>query len=149
MFGLPRRVFALGGHLSSLEIDVEDTVDILMECVMDDRAVPVSLHQDFVQRPPTRVCVIVGDAGKIAVDLRALTVDVFDKAGARVETTSYEGFERNQLFLDELEQFLECLQGKETSLVMVRDGVQSLRMALAAKESLATGSVVELTRNLT
>ena len=31
LFGLPRRVFALGGHLSNLEIDVEDTVEILME----------------------------------------------------------------------------------------------------------------------
>ena len=33
LFGLPRSVYALGGHLSRLEIDVEDTADILMECV--------------------------------------------------------------------------------------------------------------------
>ena len=32
LFGLPRRVYAIGGHWSELEIDVEDTASILMEC---------------------------------------------------------------------------------------------------------------------
>lgn len=146
LFGLPRRVFALGGQMSSLDVDVEDTVEILMECVMDGRSVPVSVHQDYVQRPPSRVCQIIGDAGKILVDLRVLTVDVFDSLGNQVESTSYEGFQRNQMFLDELKYFLECLQGKQTPLVDIRAGAQSLRMALAAKESLATGKVVDLTR---
>ncbi|MBU2610758.1 MAG: Gfo/Idh/MocA family oxidoreductase [Chloroflexi bacterium] len=146
LFGLPRCVFALGGQMSSLDLDVEDTVEILMECVMDGRSVPVSVHQDYVQRPPSRACQIIGDAGKILVDLRALTVDVFDSLGNQVESTSYEGFQRNQLFLDELKYFLECLQGKQTPLVGIRAGAQSLRMALAAKESLATGKVVNLTR---
>ncbi|MDP3184375.1 MAG: Gfo/Idh/MocA family oxidoreductase, partial [Anaerolineales bacterium] len=146
LFGLPRRVFALGGQMSSLDVDVEDTVEILMECVMDGRCVPVSVHQDYVQRPPSRACQIIGDAGKILVDLRALTVDVFDSLGNQVESTSYEGFQRNQLFLDELKYFLECLQGKQTPLVEIRAGAQSLRMALAAKESLATGKVIDLSR---
>ncbi|MDO9348902.1 MAG: hypothetical protein Q7T47_06420, partial [Anaerolineales bacterium] len=119
---------------------------ILMECVMDGRCVPVSVHQDYVQRPPSRACQIIGDAGKILVDLRALTVDVFDSLGNQVESTSYEGFQRNQLFLDELKYFLECLQGKQTPLVEIRAGAQSLQMALAAKESLATGKVIDLSR---
>ena len=71
LFGLPRRVFGLGGHLSSLEVDVEDTADILMECMMDGQPIPVSLHQDYIQNPANRSCEIVGDAGKILVDLRA------------------------------------------------------------------------------
>ncbi len=39
LFGLPRRVFAVGGHLSSLDVDVEDTASILMECVVDGRSI--------------------------------------------------------------------------------------------------------------
>src|SRR5206468_7309611 len=38
-FGFPRRVFAVGGHLSDLEIDVEDTASILMEHLVDGRSV--------------------------------------------------------------------------------------------------------------
>jgi predicted dehydrogenase len=146
LFGMPRRVFALGGHLSNLEIDVEDTSDILMECATDGYSIPVSLHQDYIQRPSSRNCEVIGDAGKILVDIAALKVDVFNGQGNHVEATSYEGFLRNQLFLDEMRYFLDCMQGKQTPLVNLRDGVQSLRMALAARESLATGKVVEFTR---
>lgn len=148
LFGLPRSIFTLGGHLSNLEIDVEDTADTLMECVVDGRPVPVSLHQDYIQRPLSRFCEVFGDAGKILVDIRALKVDVHDGIGNQVEAISYEGFQRNQLFLDEMKYFLECLQGKQTPLVDLRTGTQSLRMALAAKESLATGKVIELKRKL-
>jgi hypothetical protein len=35
------------------------------------------------------------------------------------------------------------MQGRQVPLVNLRDCAQSLRMALAAKESLATGKVVE------
>jgi predicted dehydrogenase len=146
LFGLPRSIYTLGGHLSSLEIDVEDTADTLMDCVMDGHPLPVTLHQDYLQRPLSRFCEVFGEAGKIRVDIRALKVDVFDGQGSQVEASSYEGFQRNQLFLDELKGFLECLQGKKTPLVDLHAGLQSLRMALAAKESLAKGQVVNLTR---
>ena len=146
LFGMPRRIFGLGGHLSGLEVDVEDTAEILMECMIDGRPIPVSLHEDYIQNPPNRSCEIVGDAGRILVDLRASTVCVFDNKGNQIETNSYEGFQRNQLFIDELNCFLEGRQGKRTPLVDLQEGAQSLRMALAAKESLATGKVVELER---
>jgi predicted dehydrogenase len=146
LFGMPRRVFGLGGHLSSLEVNVEDTADILMECMLDGHSIPISLHQDYLQNPPSRSCEIIGDAGKILMDIRALTVQVFDGMGNQLEASSYEGFQRNQLFLDELKCFLDGMQGKQTPLVSLRDGAQSLRMALAAKESLASGKVIELER---
>jgi len=39
---------------------------------------------------------------------------------------------------------LACLRREQMPLVTLRDGAESLRMALAAKESIATGRVVEL-----
>ena len=164
LFGLPRRVYALGGHLSSLELDVEDTAEILMDYEMDGRSVPVSLHQDYLQRPSRRTCDIIGDHGKILVNLAALSVDVFDGEGEQVEASSYAGFQRNQMFMDELKYFFAGLRESSGSrvvvpvpgwgtglrtpspLVSVREAAYSLRMALAAKESLATGKVIELMR---
>jgi len=144
LFGLPRLVFALGGHLSSLEIDVEDTASILMECLVEGHLVPVHVYQSYAQRPPSRTCQVVGDAGKILVDFNGPTVNVFDSRGQLAETRTFENFQRNQLFLDELKHFMACLQGDQTPVVTVRDGAQSLRIALAARESLETGKVVEL-----
>lgn len=139
MFGLPKQVFTLGGHLSSLEIDVEDTASIMMDFMIDQRMVPVHLHEDYVQRPPTRTCHVIGDQGKILVDLRALTVNVFDGNGDLALSESYEGLERNQLFLDEMAHFLACIRGEEEPMVSIYDGAQSLKMALAAKTSLVQG----------
>jgi predicted dehydrogenase len=144
LFGLPQKLFALGGHLSDLEIDVEDTASILMECVVDGRAVPVHLHQDYLQRPPSRTCEVIGSAGKILLDFNALSVTQYGAEGQLEVHDSFEGFERNELFLDEMKHFLACVRHEETSLVTVREGAQSLRMALAAKESLATGSIQNL-----
>jgi predicted dehydrogenase len=140
LFGLPTRLFAVGGHLSSLEIDVEDVASVLMDC----RGIPVHLHLDYIQRPPSRTLQVIGDAGKIFIDLRASTLHQYGADGALVDAPTFEGFERNQMFIDELKHFLNCIDGKEKPLISLRDGAQSLRMALAAKESIATGAVVEL-----
>lgn len=148
LFGLPRSVYALGGHLSSLDLDVEDTAEILMDYALDGRSVPVSLHQDYLQRPPRRICEVIGDNGKILVDLAGLGVEVFDGEGKQVESTSYAGFQRNQMFLDELSHFLSSGQESPASLVGVREAAFSLRMALAAKESLVKGKVIEFAREL-
>ena len=61
-FGLPRRIFALGGHLSQLEVDVEDLTSTLMDFQVGGRSLPVHLQQDFVQRPPSRTIQITGDS---------------------------------------------------------------------------------------
>jgi predicted dehydrogenase len=144
LFGPPKRVFALGGHLSSLEIDVEDTASILMECVFEGQPMPVHLHQDYLQRPPGRTCQVIGDAGKILLDFHALKVNVFDARGELSGARTFEGFQRNQLFIDVLNHFLACVEGKEKPVVSVRDGAESLKIALAAKRSIETGEVVGL-----
>ena len=146
LFGMPTRAFALGGHMTRLEVDVEDTASILLECDIDGRAVPVHVQMDYIQRPPSRTCEVIGDAGKILIDLRALTLTAFDAEGNITESSAHPGFERNQLFLEEMRHFLACLEGLETPRVSIRDGARSLAIALAAKRSIETGQVVDLPR---
>jgi predicted dehydrogenase len=142
LFGFPRRVFALGGHWSSLDVDVEDTASLLLECEHDGRPLPVHVQQDYVQRPPSRRAEIVGDRGKIVVDLTVPEVRVTDAASGAVAVHGVDGFQRNQVFLDELGHLLACVREGTPPTVSVRDGVASLRIALAAHRSIATGGVV-------
>ncbi len=139
LFGLPCSVYSLGGHWSSLDLDVEDCASTLMHFSVDDKPVAVHLQQDYVQRPPCRHCEIVGEQGKIIADFAALRV-----TGPSV-ALDFSGFDRNQLFLDQTKHFLACVKGQESPVVDLRAGIQSLRMALAAKESIATGQPVKLT----
>jgi predicted dehydrogenase len=144
LLGLPKRVFATGGHLSSLEIDVEDIASISMDCYLDGHLVPVHFHQDYVQRPPARTCKVIGDKGKVLLDFFALTVTHYGEDGTVLNKWDFTGFERNQLFMDEMRHFLACIDEGTQPCVTVRDGAQSLRMALAAKESLDKRCVIDL-----
>jgi predicted dehydrogenase len=144
LFGLPRMVFAIGGHWSELEIDVEDTASILMECQIAGRVLPVHLHQDYLQMPPSRQCEVIGDRGRVLMDVHAKTVTVFTRDNAVPQVHSFPDFERNQLFLDETNHFLECVKTRRRPVVDLADGVQSLRMALAVKRSLKISQPVEL-----
>ncbi len=144
LLGMPRRVFAVGGHLSSLEVTVDDSVSLLLECNHDRRPVPVHLHLDYLQRPPQRVCEIVGDAGRLRFDYYANAVEFHDLHRRTTEALRFDRFERNQMFVDELRHFLACVRGEETPLVDVQAAVRSMRIAVAAATSLRCGQAVDI-----
>jgi predicted dehydrogenase len=140
LFGMPRRVFALGGHFSDLELDVEDTVSMLLECEYSQRALPVHVQQDYLQKPGTRSLEIVGDKGKIALDYQLAQVEVFRADCERAEIHCFENFERNQIFMEEMQHFLDCVRMDAKPSITIEDGAQSLKIALAALRSLETGN---------
>jgi len=139
LFGRPSRVMAMGGRRSSLDIDVEDAASILM----DFGGLPVHAQLDYLQRPARRSLQIVGESGTILADLLAPRLQVF-MDGSVIEDATFEGFTRADMFLAEMQHFLRCVAGKDQPVVTLRDGYQSLIMALGARESLETGRVVTL-----
>ena len=143
LFGVPQRVFALGGQFSKLDLDVEDVASGLLEFEIAGQKIPVHLNQDYLQRPPSRFCKIVGDSGKMILDFVENKLTVFGPDGRNVITRQYQ-FERNQMFLDELKHFVSCIEGIEQPLISLTDSLQSLRLALAIKESIATGNVIAI-----
>ncbi len=144
LFGMPQRVYAAGGHLSQLELDVEDSVSILMDCQHSGHPLPVHIHLDYLQRPPQRVCEIIGDAGKVRFDYYANQVEIHITGTRTLQSYRYEGFERNQMFRDELCHFLACLRGEEQPSVDLREARRSMAIALAADKSLQIGQVVQI-----
>lgn len=143
-FGLPRSIVTHGGHLSGLEIDVEDTASSLMRCDGAHGSFPILLHQDYLQRPPVRTLRIVGDAGYGEIDLLANRLRIHDGEGVLCEQDDFPGFVRNDMFLAQARHFLDCLAGRAQPAVSLHDGLQSLRLALAARRSLAEGREVAL-----
>ncbi len=144
LFGMPRTVLCRGGKLSDLEIDVEDTAYSLMQYDGPRGRFPIAVHLDFVQRPPVRTLRIVGDRGVAILDLIANRLDVFAADGTPGVPETYPGFVRNDMFLAQAQHFLACVRGAEQPRVDLHSGVQSLRLALAAKASLARGTDVRL-----
>lgn len=129
LFGRPEKIMACGGQLSDLEVDVEDSVDILMQFKYKTRILPVSVHMDYVQRPPSRYCRIIGTRGVLTLDF-VQTVLMFVSSEGKKEEISFKDFNRNQMFIDELNHFFECMDTKKQPLTDLKAGKVSLEMAI-------------------
>jgi predicted dehydrogenase len=143
LFGAVRSVYALGGHWSTLDIDVEDVSSALLEGVHEGRSLPIHVQQDYLQVPAVRLCEVIGEAGAVVADFSGLRVTVSHRTGT-TRTMSFETFERNTMFLEELRHFLHCCETRQRPVVDLLEGAQSLRIALAVRESIASGAVVRL-----
>jgi len=137
LFGPPRTVTATGGHLSALEIDVEDTVHARLA----GDGISVCIRQSFASRPPRRVIRVTGQRGSVTVDLLAAHVTTDSSVAPPVAFADYQ---RNQMFADEARHFLACLAGEEQPAVPLEDGIAVLRLALAVKDALRTGDAVAM-----
>ena len=142
LLGEVESVSAIAGRLSGLELDVEDTADITLQ--FESGAIG-TVHLDYVQRPPSHWLQITGQAGTIWWDNADGAVRCYRAETDQEEVLLVpEGFERNTMFLDEMRHFLACVEGAEQPLVTLDDGIQALRIALAAKTSALEGRVVTL-----
>lgn len=137
LFGAPAGVYAVGGVLGDLGIDVEDVCDAVFFGKDDDRSFPVTVHADFYQYPPSRYIQVVGTKGKVKVDIIGNTLV---KTIADVTTEiSYDKFQRNDMFIDELKSFIDCINKNTKPAIGLNDGIVSLRLATCIKESMKMG----------
>ena len=128
----------------SLELDVEDVAMLVLTHA--DGALS-SVHLDYVQRSYERGCQIVGEQGTIFWDFRAGAVRLYDAAAERWATMPQpEGWAVNDMYLDELRHFLDCVRAGTSTTLPVAEGAEVARIALAARRSALTGARVELGR---
>jgi predicted dehydrogenase len=78
------------------------------------------------------------------LDFQGLTVTTRLREQPEPLIASFENFERNSLFLNELEHFLDCVASRCQPRISLADGFASLKIALAVKESIATRMAVTL-----
>lgn len=134
LFGKPTSVYSVNGHLSDLEVDVEDVCSSIYVLEKDGKRIPVYAHADFLQSPSTRRCKIIGTNGIIEVDLLKPSIDIFVN-GKEPISKVYDTFNRNDMFIDELKEFMNCVANHTQPKTSLDDGVFCLKMALASCES--------------
>jgi predicted dehydrogenase len=143
-FGMPQIIYAMGGKHSHLEIDVEDTASILLGYNCHESQFPVHIHMDFIQNPPSRGCKIIGSHGRIEFDLINLSIVCFDENGDVKLKETYDKFNRNDMFIEELELFLSIRRGETEPTLTMEDGMRSLEIALAVKQSMKEKRIINL-----
>jgi predicted dehydrogenase len=145
-------VWAFAGHRGDLALDVEDTAEIGLKFA--DGALG-SVHLDYNQRPAAHRLEITGTRGSLLWDNSGGAVRIFRAPDSRSAADgpaqpawevypAPEGFERNQLFLSEMRHFLQMVRGEAQPLCTLDDGIQALRLSLAALDSAQEGKLVYL-----
>jgi predicted dehydrogenase len=135
-----RRVTAQTSRASTLEIDVPDVADVLLEF---QTGVTGSVHLDMLDRAPTRRCRLVGSEGTILWDALARSAAIWTADSLTwtpLESEAAEG----DTYTREMAHYLACLANGQTPAVTGTDGTAALRVAVAAAESAAAGRSVTL-----
>lgn len=146
LLGEVSKVWAFCEHVSDLQLEVDDAAEIGLRFANGALG---SLHLDYIQRPPAHRLEIIGSDGTICWDYFEGAVAIFRTQGQSSSTgwevfPTPEDFQRNDMFRDEMEHFVEVVRGESSPRCSLDDGVSALRLALAAKESQMCGQVVPL-----
>jgi predicted dehydrogenase len=142
-FGNASRVFALCGKKSDLQIETEDTAEIMLEF---QNGVWCQVHLDYVRRVPARSFSITGSEGVVEGDIINNNIRVIGSSGKKEDIgTTGSNFNTNSMYITELKHFIDYINGSiKQPLISLEDGARVLKIALAAKESARTGKTVRL-----
>lgn len=123
-------LWAFTGQLSDLSLGVEDTAEIGFRFA---NGVLGSLHLDYNQRPSAHHLEIIGGQGTLRWNNANGAVLLFNHSqGTWVTLPAPPNFDRNDLFLAEMDHFLAICRGEIEPVCDLEDGLGSLRLALAA-----------------
>src|SRR5215208_4828289 len=154
LLGDVESLWSFNGHISPLDIDVEDVAEIGLKFASGAVG---GVHVNYFQRPPVHRLEIVGTDGTLRWDnadgilhfyqMPATFGSFFDQPPAPVmeSFSPPEGFERNQLFLAQTHHFIEIARGNAEPVCTLEDGIKALCLALAAYQSQKTGHAINLT----
>lgn len=138
LLGDVKELSCFAGKISSLEVETEDTAEIILRFKSGAIA---GIHLDFVQRGYARSCKLIGEEGNILWSYPEKTVKVYLAEGS-LKTFRFDDFEPNQMYVKEMEHFINCVQGLEKPLVDGWEGKATLLLALAAKKSAKERKVI-------
>jgi len=144
IFGKPKSLYAVGGKFSSLEINVEDIVNVLMTYNNGENEIPVFLHLDYIQNPPSKQLTIICNKGKIFVDLIKAKLQVNNLDGETIIDKKLKDFNRNQMFIDEIKHFFSCYKKECKTEVPLKDGINDLIIAESIRNSMTDNTLIYL-----
>ncbi len=137
-FGMPQQLFAKIDKLSSLEIETDDNVDMVV-CFKDN--LRVTLHLDLYARPHEKSIQFVGEDGTLIWEPNRIRIG--KQMDGEWETEDFS-CQRNDMFVAAAEEFLSILGGQTDYTCTIDDGVRVLELIEAARTSNREGKFIKL-----
>ncbi len=130
-------VFCMAGKLSNLEIDTEDTAEVLLK--FHSGAVG-EIHLDYTQRHYQRNYEFFGEEGTLKWDFNERTVRLYKAREGMWEVFEEpRNYDFNEMYRNEMKHFLDCAESGEQTLTDLHAGLRTLKAITAAKASAMEG----------
>ena len=130
----PDGVYCAAGRLGDLDIETEDTAEILLD---GDRL--ASIHVDYLRFERARTYELLGSEGMIHWTARGKNPEQSTVELHRPQSDTREGVEYestlNEMYVAEMEHFLACVRDGDEPRLDARGGRDVLELALRARES--------------
>jgi len=141
LVGDVKQVFSFAGKLSDLDVETEDAAGILLKFA--SRSIGM-IRLDFVRRDYSRSCELICQKGTIKWNYQDDFVQIYqrDKKTWKVHNNLMP--DKNEMYVAEMKHFVECILKKEEPLINGEEGLETLKIALAAKTSAERGKVVRI-----
>ena len=131
LFGKVKSIACQYTNSGALEIETEDASDVLLRF---QNGIIGTIHLDYLQPKLIRNCMITGSNGTIFWNLATRTVK-WITTDKKEQEYSYQGYERNNRFVEIMNAFLQ--NNNDTRLTNLEQGIESLKLVVAAKHSAA------------
>jgi predicted dehydrogenase len=131
---------------SALEIDVEDTVHLILgfHGITEREPLVASLDIDFVRHDTVRNCVAIGEEGSLRWNGLEGKVEFYEPGSKAWQVLEECPTQRDDSYLAEWRHFLECVESGVSPMVSGEDGLAVLRVIEAARASSASRAIVKV-----
>ena len=133
-FGVPSTVQSHIKNSGSLDIDVEDQVDLLLTSRQN---FPIIVQIDFNRRYPARKCTVITTDGELVWD--AVNKNVTLKTVNDKPSVYNYDYDRDYIYRKQLEVFFDCIENKVKPEVSIEDGINVMRLIDASHKAHNSG----------
>ncbi len=142
IFGEFDSVSAKMGGQKALGIEVEEMVETT---VRFKNGILGGIHVNYLQRPPELFLEIIGSEGRISWNYISGELKLYQTEDQTWEFYPLtEGFSRNDLFLEEMQHFLQVVAGKISPICSLVDGIKVQKIIAALYQAGEDGTSVEI-----
>lgn len=123
IFGRAKSVTSNLKKVSSMDIDVEDIVNAIIEIDIDGKDIPCTVHLDFLQHKKVRNCKVMFDDFTLNLDLVKDCIEVYQNE--KIVYSYNEPQNPNTMYINEIEEFLNYLNNDIKSPISIAEGIKA------------------------
>jgi len=135
MFGEVEWVQSMISKQSNLELDVEDTANILIGINSQNHKIVATLNMSFIRHDSTRTCTVIGENGTLRWNGIDDQVDIYISEKKCWDVEYSNNFERDDTYKRELSHFFSCIENDDSPIVDGRDGLKVIKIIEAIRLS--------------